>query len=335
MDQLSAHLDRGWDLAQRGDANGAVACARKALELDPKSPEVHNLLGYSCALAGDSDEALEHYKQALVIDENYFEAMLNCAEVLIAPLEEWDEAIDMCDDALELAETPEELADCILLKVDALLGRGDQDEAKRAMRLLPDEPFENPGYAFMIGRAHYELGDVKRAAPYVEAAAQKDPHHGDAHYYLGLVRDEQGQARAALEAFLRTRAIDALRPPPAWAPSPEAFGKIVEGVVGRLDAVFAAYVREAEVYIVDVPGAEIVVDGVDPRALALLEATQAQEDGGRPRARLFVYQRNVERAAGAVGAIDAELSRAIEREITAVFLEKDPDGAAPDQRSLN
>ena len=111
MDQLSAHLDRGWDLAQKGDAAGASACAKRALELDPQSPEVHNLLGYTSALAGDSDDALEHYRQAIALDETYLEAMLNAAEVLMHPLGEWDEATDLCDDALEYAETKEEIAD--------------------------------------------------------------------------------------------------------------------------------------------------------------------------------------------------------------------------------
>jgi tetratricopeptide (TPR) repeat protein len=133
MDQLSAHLDRGWDLAQKGDAPGASACAKRALELDPQSPEVHNLLGYTSALIGDSDEALEHYRQAIALDETYLEAMLNAAEVLMHPLGEWDEAVDLCDDALEYAETKEEIADCLLLRVDALLGKGDVEEAKRCM----------------------------------------------------------------------------------------------------------------------------------------------------------------------------------------------------------
>ena len=35
MDQLTAHLDRGWDLAQQGDVRGAEASARQALEIDP------------------------------------------------------------------------------------------------------------------------------------------------------------------------------------------------------------------------------------------------------------------------------------------------------------
>jgi len=105
VDQLSAHIDRGWDLAQKGDAAGAHACARRALELDPKSPEVHNLLGYTAALAGEAEEALEHYRQAIALDETYFEAMLNSAEVLMHPIGDWDEAIAMCDEALDYAET--------------------------------------------------------------------------------------------------------------------------------------------------------------------------------------------------------------------------------------
>src|SRR5450631_878209 len=114
MDQLSAHLDRGWDLAQKGDATGATACAKRALELDPQSPEVHNLLGFAAALEGDADAAREHYRQAIALDETYFEAILNLTEVLIYPLGDWDAAIAACDDALDLAESDEEIADCVL-----------------------------------------------------------------------------------------------------------------------------------------------------------------------------------------------------------------------------
>ena len=223
MDQLSAHLDRGWDLAQKGDAPGSIACARRALEIDPQSPEVHNLLGFTAALAGDSETALEHYRQAITLDETYFEAMLNAAEVLMHPLEEWDEAIAHCEDALDYAETPEEVADCVLLKVDALLGKGDVEEAKQAMKAIPEGPFDSASYVFMIGRAFYELGEIDRAWPLIEEATSKDPSNTDALYYLGLVRDERGDTRGALEAFLRSRAVDLTKPALAWIPTPEAF----------------------------------------------------------------------------------------------------------------
>ena len=356
MDQLSAHLDRGWDLAQKGDAPGASACAKRALELDAQSPEVHNLLGYTAALVGDSDEALEHYRQAIALDETYLEAMLNAAEVLMHPLGEWDEAVDLCDDALEYAETPEEIADCVLLKVDALMGKGNVEEAAKAMAIIPDGPFENPSYAFLMGRAFYEVGEIDKAAPLIEEAATKDPSFADAHYYLGLVRDERGDTKGATEAFLRARALDVTRPPPPWAPTPEVFGVLVRTVIGKLDALLARYVREADVYVVDTPGAELVVDGVDPRALMILDAPPPgilDDEGISPaarrnaglvdsligpaaRLRIFVYQRNVERAAGSVEAMEEELLHTLEREVTSIFLEKDPSLApVKSKHSLN
>jgi tetratricopeptide (TPR) repeat protein len=341
MDQLSAHLDRGWDLAQKGDAAGALTCARRALELDPQSPEVHNLLGFAAALEGDAEEALEHYRQAIALDETYFEAMLNAAEVMIHPLGDVEGALAQIEEALDYAETDEEVADCILLKVDALMAKGDIDEAKKAMKMIPAGPFDNATYVFLIGRAYYELGEIEKASPLIEEAAKADPAHPDAQYYLGLVRDERGDVRGATEAFLRARAIDLARTPPPWAPSPETFAKIVESVIGKLDAVLARYVREAEVYVVDVPGAELVVDGVDPRTLLLLDSMNSDSvlpngrDGGDPsRARIFVYQRNVERAAGALEGMEGELLAALEREVTGTFLDK-PTSEPLDKRQLN
>ena len=56
-------LDRGWDLVQRGDTRGAEASARRALEIDPQSPEAYNLLGYVAALEGEASEAIENYRR--------------------------------------------------------------------------------------------------------------------------------------------------------------------------------------------------------------------------------------------------------------------------------
>jgi tetratricopeptide (TPR) repeat protein len=329
-DQLTAHLDRGWDLAQKGDAAGAIACAKRALEIDPQSPEVHNLMGFAAALEGDAEEALDHYRQAIAFDETYFEAMLNAAEVMIAPLSDYDGAIVQIEEALDYAETDEEIADCILLKVDAFTAKGDYEEAKRAMKMLPEGPFDAPSYLFLIGRAWYELGQLDKAAPLIEQAAKADPTNADTQYYLGLVRDEQGDAPGATEALLRSRALDSMRAAPSWAASPEAFAAVVKTAIEKLDRVLARYVREAEVYVVDLPGAELVVDGVDPRALLVLDTPPAQ-DGAPARVRVFVYQRNVERAAGSLEAVDSELATALEREVTAVFLE----GQKPDKSQLN
>jgi len=273
MDQFSAHLDRGWDLVQRGDTRGAEASARRALELDPNSPEAHNLLGYVAALEGDGEEAIENYRQAIALDDTYLEAMLNAAEVYIHPLGEYDQAIEMCDQALDLAEVDEEIIDALLLKFDALLAKGDTDEAARVVERIPSGPYDNPNHTFLVGRALYEIGQTERAAP-----------------------------------------------------GREAFAGLAQKAIAGLNPVLRRYVDAADVYVSDVPGMELVAEGVDPRALVLLDGLISDElsRGGRadaPCARIFVYAINVARLAGSVEGIEREISLALEREITATFLE--------------
>jgi hypothetical protein len=107
-------------------------------------------------------------------------------------------------------------------------------------------------------------------------------------------------------------------------------------VIQGLDAILSRFVQGADVYIVDVPGAELVVDGVDPRAMISVDSRPADEvdAGGLHPTRLFIYQRNVERGAGSVTALETELGGALEREVTAVFLDREAPPST-DKHHLN
>lgn len=332
MDQLTAHLDRGWDLAQQGDVRGAEASARQALEIDPNAPEVHNLLGFVAAMDGEADTAVEHYRSALALDEGYFDAMLNLAEVLVHPLGELDEAVDQCDEAISWAESDEELADAMLIKIDALLAKGDEDAAKRAVGALPDGPFEGGRYDFLIGRAKYEVGDVDGADAWIDRALDRDEQHGDAHYYRALIREAQGDHLNATSSFLKVRQLDELAPPMPGALNPLAFEQAARAALQRLDPALRRFVEHAELYFPALPGLEVVADGVDPRAPMLLDGLSTPERPGPPCARVFIYQRNVERLVAATAEIGDELVSTLEHEITATFLEdrrSDPSRPKP------
>jgi tetratricopeptide (TPR) repeat protein len=332
MDQFSAHLDRGWDLVQRGDSRGAELSARRALELDSQSPEAYNLLGYVAALKGEFDEAIENYRQAIALDDTYLEAMLNAAEVYVHPLGDFDEAIRMCEMALELAENDDEAVDALLLEFDALLGKGELEDAKLLCSRFPAGPFENPNHAFLVGRALYEIGDIDRAAPLVEDAVKKNPVNPEAYYYLGLVLDERGETAAATRAFLRSRELDLDAPPAAWTLTSETFLMTAQKALASLDENLRAFVRADEMYVCDVPGVEVVVDGVDPRALLLLDGVNVAPNTEKPTARVYVYQRNVERLAASVELVEGEIRTALERELTAAFVDAAP---AEPERSVN
>jgi len=324
MDQFSAHLDRGWDLVQRGDPLGAEQSARRALELDNQSPEAYNLLGYVAALRGDYEDAIENYHQAISLDDTYLEAMLNAAEVYVHPLGEYDEAIRLCEQALDLAETDDETVDALLLCFDAYLGKGDMAHAEQLCLRFPKGPFDNPTHTFLVGRAFFEVEKIGRAAELIEESVKANPNNPDAYYYLGLIHDERGNIEEATRAFLRSRELDQEFPPPPWSLSRETFQLTVERALEGLQTELKEYLRTSDIFVADLPGVEVVVDGIDPRASLLLDALRV-ESGQPQRARLFVYQRNVERLAGSLEGLESEISESLEREIRNLFQQQNSE----------
>jgi tetratricopeptide (TPR) repeat protein len=318
MDQLTAHLDRGWDLAQSGDARGAMSSARRAIELAPDSPEAYNLLGYAASLDGDCDEAVEAYEQALALDDGYVEAMLNAAELYVHPLRDYEQALELCERVLELSEFDDEIVDAHLLRFEAYWAMGDDDNAKKALSRLARGPYETAAQNFLVGRAWVELGEHDRAKPLVAAALEADPHNPEACYYAGLLAEADGDRAQANAHFLRVRQLEADIGPPSWSPDEGAFMAFVERATASLPSDQRELLRNAEVFVVDLPGPEMIVDGVDVHALAMLDLLAPNPpgkvvSGGRLRA--FVYAVNVLRTAGALDRVEDTIRESLEREL--------------------
>jgi tetratricopeptide (TPR) repeat protein len=331
MDQFSAHLDRGWDLVKRGDLHGAQLSAEKSVEIDPQSAEAHNLLGYIHAVQGNADDALEHYRQAIALEETYVEAMLNAAEVLIHPLHDFDAAVDMADQALDMALDSDETADALLVKFDAYMSKGDREAAVKVAVALPEGPFESARLDFLVGRARFEVGEFDRAEPLIRSAVAREPENPDGHYYMGMVWESKNERVEATREFLKARELDLRLGPSVWASSPESFEQRVADVVTRLQGPLAAALQGVLLVVSDVPGVEVVADGMDPRAEVLLD--ESNREGDTPAIRcMFFYQRNIERAAGSLLYLEEEIQRCVEQEFAIVYpeLTKPSSPAAPE-----
>jgi tetratricopeptide (TPR) repeat protein len=324
MDQFSAHLDRGWDLIHRGDLTGAQRSAEKSLELDSEAPEAHNLLGYVSAALGNHEAAIEHYRQAIALDDSFVEAMLNAAEVLIHPIHDFPAAVSLIDDALEWAEGDDEVADALLLKFDAYMHQGDRDAAKGVLRTLPEGELESPRLDFLVGRAYFEVNELDQAKAHLTRALEREPEAADIHYYMGLLLDAQGVHEGATVSFLRCRELDSGAARPQWGLSQGQFERQLRRAIERLTPDQRDVLEGALVVVSDLPGAEVVADGVDPRAAVLLEGV-AERDAAPRAGRAFVYQRNIERMCEGPPKLEDELVRLLEAEIEATF----PALAAP------
>ncbi|MDH5670664.1 MAG: tetratricopeptide repeat protein [Myxococcales bacterium] len=318
MDQFSAHLDRGWDLVHRGDFEGAQRSAEKSLELDAESPEAHNLAGYVHAALGDADSALQHYQQAIALDDSFVEAMLNAAEVLIHPLHDFRAAIDLIDDALDWTESDEEAADALLVKFDAYMHQGEFEKARRVLSTVPDSDFETARLDFMVGRAHFEVGEMEAARARLERALGKESDNPDVRYYMGLVLDATGEHGAATLEFLRTRELDLASPPVPWELPQDRLEGLARRIIGSLDETLQAVLDGVLVVVADVPGPEVVADGVDPRAPLLLDGVSGEDEPPHV-GRLFIYRRNAERMSESADTLEDDLQQMLHGEILAIF----------------
>ncbi len=318
MDQLSAHIDRGWDLVHRGDFAGAQASAEESIEIDAESPEAYNLLGFTRAAQGDHENALEHYRYALALDDTFVEAMLNAAEVLIHPLHDFEGAMDMVAEALDFADGQEEISDALLVKFDAYLHQGNRDAALGVLRQIPKGPFETPRLEFLVGRAHHDVGEDEAACMFLERAVARETTNAEAYYCLGLSLDALGRPQEATPALLRSRELDQSAPRPAWTLPAAAMEELARLVIEGLAPALHETLDGALVVITDLPGPEMVADGVDPRSGVLLDATSGEE--APPHVgRLFVYQRNVERACDGPELLHEELAHLIATELASAF----------------
>src|ERR1035438_1826044 len=71
------YLQAGINQLKGGDFRAAEVQLQKALQLDPKNPEVYNLLGFVDDQTGRPQQAIHNYEEALTLAPNYSAARNN------------------------------------------------------------------------------------------------------------------------------------------------------------------------------------------------------------------------------------------------------------------
>jgi tetratricopeptide (TPR) repeat protein len=321
-DAKTASVDQGWDLVQQGDFKGAMEIAERSLELDASSPDALNLLGFIHAAEGNVDEALAHYRRAIESDQFFVDAVLNAAELLLQPLQDYKLALEFIDRALELADTTDETAEALVLRIEAMLALGDRRAANKAARALPTGPFESPRTAFLVGKACFDLGQYEAAELHLREAAGREPHNGDAVYFLALTLEARGDRPSATVGFLMTRELDTNATTPPWSLARPTFERRVRSAIERLPKPIREALEGTLVITTDLPGLEVVAEGVDPRVGCLLDDLPPEKKHRREKihvGRLFVYQRSIERNAPSSAHVTDEILFVLERELVLTF----------------
>ena len=124
-------------------------------------------------------------------------------------------------------------------------------------------------------------------------------------------------------------------PPVFWAPDRAGFEELLRAAIARLPAPMLAMLVGAEVIVAELPGAEVVADGVDPRVCLLFDTADGMGRPPRERGkvqRLFFYQRNTERSVEELSELGDEIYLVLEEELVATFPDLQRYATQPSER---
>ena len=196
-----AHNYRGYIFSRAGQTQEAIEQYRQALHLKPDYAEAHNNLGVALEKSGKIQEALGHYEQAVRIGPSDAEAQNNLGAAL-EKVGRIQEAIGHYQEAVRLK--PDYTEAHYNLGV-ALQNAGWVQEAighyEQALRLNPDyaEAHNNLGVALMA------QGKLPEATGHFEQALHLKPDYAEGHNNLGIalargdkLQDAVGQYEEAL-----------------------------------------------------------------------------------------------------------------------------------------
>jgi predicted Zn-dependent protease with MMP-like domain/Flp pilus assembly protein TadD len=302
MNPFDAHLERGWDLVERGDFEGAKKSVERLLKLDGDAPEGHVLLGVIKNGLGDPEGAVEAFEAALERDPEQVEAMLYAAETYLAALDDHERALELCEQALERVDDAAQRSELLLLKADAELFAEREDDARATLSELPT-PLGDPELELHAGRLWSDLGEPPLANEHLRRVLAADPPAAlasDAWHALGLLAEERGDFAGTVEAFGKVRELDRTEERASWATSEAEFERIAEQALAELPERVRELLANVPILVSDYPSAEIVSEGNDPRMMGFFSGLpwphKHSVGGSTPQLDcILLFQRNIER----------------------------------------
>jgi tetratricopeptide (TPR) repeat protein len=194
-----AHYNLGILLSDQGEADQAIDHYRQAVVLRPDYAEAHYNLGRLLVEHGQLADAIAHYERAAAINPADAEAQNNLGVTLFG-IGRPDDAIDHYQKALGVRPDYAE-ASCNL--ANALIAKGDLDGAiaqyKACLAAIPDQ--EEAQYN--LASALLREGRTDEAIVEYQKVLHIHPESADAHANLGIAWLAKGRARDAMAEYTK------------------------------------------------------------------------------------------------------------------------------------
>jgi tetratricopeptide (TPR) repeat protein len=167
------------------------------LAANPECWMAHNNLGVNLARAGQLPAAMDHYRQALRLKDNYPEAHNNLGNALVR-LGRPDEAVEQYRQALRLQSDYPEAYDNLL---NALAMTGRPEEAIEYYTQALRSNSDNPKIHLKLGNVFAHAGRQAEAIEHYQRAVALAPEFAEAHVNLGNALTRTGRLDEAIDHY--------------------------------------------------------------------------------------------------------------------------------------
>ena len=194
-----AHYNLGVTLSEQGETDQAIDHYRQAIALRSDYAEAHYNLGRLLAEQGHFDDAIAHYEKTAEINPTDSEAQNNLGVTLFG-IGRVDDAIAHYRKALEIKSDYAE-ASCNL--ANALIVTGDFDGAiarySACLSVIPDQP----EVQYNLASALLRKGRIDEAIVHYHKVLQSHPENADAHANLGSALLAKERVRDAIAEYTK------------------------------------------------------------------------------------------------------------------------------------
>ena len=203
--------------ATNGDADGAIALLKEALQLDPQNARAHHVMAMIDFHAGRLDEARDGITQAATYDNDDPELHANCAAIM-----------NVCDRPMEAEAAARHAIELAPDMAEGYCNLGVALEAQGKYPAARDELMaaiqRRPGYIealISLGNLEYRLGDYVASAEAFAEAVRAWPANAMARTNLAIVLRHLGELETAEQ-----QCMEAIAHNQSYAEAHNALGNI-------------------------------------------------------------------------------------------------------------
>lgn len=327
-DRLLADLERAFEALDEGRLDEAASILELCRRIDRHNPDVVTLGAALADAAGDTEEALAGYHELVGLRPDDPMPRICIARLELDHNGDPDAALATLADAFDFIDEEADLIEAIYVRTRALLAQDQPAAARESLAEIATSVFEDGDLALELADLALAAEDPAMATRWVEAARKLAKEEdaapdleADALHLLGRIHEATGDATAMVAAWKQVLELDREAPADELEITDDRLEEIVDATLAELPEDVRARLVNVPILLADLPDAEIVAEGFDPRLLGMFQGSPMTAGSDSPPAvtNILLFKKNLERFAEDEDHLEEEIRTTVLHETAHYF----------------